>query len=168
MFSTLWKTNLMFEFIIVTHHVKRDLTGIAKNIDPGLPAWTAQADNVLNLSLLADFLCIKWKFYRTKPSLRTYRTVSTCAYFIPIFIILSRSSNKVPLRMTGHIFNLSSANGFNVDTDKIFVVWWTVFSTIFKMHQFLQYPLQKIFIILQHSTDPFDNTLTKEEDACNN
>ena len=34
--------------------------GIAKNIDPGQPAQSAQADHDRNFSLLADFLCINW------------------------------------------------------------------------------------------------------------
>ena len=41
--------------VIVTHHAKRDLTGIAKSIDPG---QSAQADHGRLFSLLADFLYI--------------------------------------------------------------------------------------------------------------
>ena len=45
-------------FIYVTHLEKRGLEGIAKSIDPGQPAQSAQADHGRNFSLLADFLCI--------------------------------------------------------------------------------------------------------------
>ena len=45
--------------IYVTHLTKKDLTGIAKSIDSGQPAQSAQSDRGKNLSLLADFLCIK-------------------------------------------------------------------------------------------------------------
>ena len=45
-----------FANINVTHHTKRDLMGIAKSIEPGQPAQSAQADHGLNLSPLADFL----------------------------------------------------------------------------------------------------------------
>ena len=38
-----------------THHVKKDLMGIVKSIDPGQPV---QFDYCRNFSLLADFLCI--------------------------------------------------------------------------------------------------------------
>ena len=38
---------------------KSDLVGIAKSIDPGQPAQSAQADHGRYFSLLADFLCIK-------------------------------------------------------------------------------------------------------------
>ena len=41
------------------HHAEKDLMGIAKSIDPGKPAQSAQADHGRNFSLLADFLCIK-------------------------------------------------------------------------------------------------------------
>ena len=37
-----------------------------------------------------------------KLSLWNYRIVSACACFVPVFIILSRSSNKVPFRVMGH------------------------------------------------------------------
>ena len=43
----------------MTHHMKRDLKGITKSIDPGQSAQSAQADHGRNFSLLADFLCIK-------------------------------------------------------------------------------------------------------------
>ena len=39
--------------------MKRDLTGIAKSIDPGQPAQSAQADHSQSFSLSADFLCIE-------------------------------------------------------------------------------------------------------------
>ena len=40
------------------HHAKRDLLGIAKNIDPGQLAQSAQAVHGRNFSLLADFFVI--------------------------------------------------------------------------------------------------------------
>ena len=43
----------------VTHYTKRDLMGIAKSIDPCHPVLSAQSDPGRNLSLLADFQCIK-------------------------------------------------------------------------------------------------------------
>ena len=46
-------------FTNVTHQEKRDLMGIAKSIDSGQPALSAQADHGPNFLLLADFLCIK-------------------------------------------------------------------------------------------------------------
>ena len=55
----LWhKSTVTNRFINVTHHVKRDLMGIAKSIDPGQPAQSTQPDHCQNFSLLADFLCI--------------------------------------------------------------------------------------------------------------
>ena len=54
--------------ISVTYHAKRDLMGIAKSIDLGQPAQSAQADHGRNFSLLADFLCIKSKFFLAKYS----------------------------------------------------------------------------------------------------
>ena len=42
----------------VTHHAKRDLVGIAKSIDPGQPAQTAQADQVRTFRYWQSFLCI--------------------------------------------------------------------------------------------------------------
>ena len=45
--------------LYVTHHAKRDLMAIAKTIDTGQPAPSAQADHGRHFSLLADFLCIK-------------------------------------------------------------------------------------------------------------
>ena len=48
--------------ISVTYHAKRDLMGIAKSIDLGQPAHGR------NFSLLADFLCIKSKFFLAKYS----------------------------------------------------------------------------------------------------
>ena len=47
----------------VTHHAKKGLIVIAKSFDRGQPARTAQADHGRNFSLLADFLCFKWKLY---------------------------------------------------------------------------------------------------------
>ena len=44
--------------VYVTHHAKRDLMGIAKNIDPGQTAQSAQSDHGRYFLLLADFLCI--------------------------------------------------------------------------------------------------------------
>ena len=38
---------------------EKDLMEIAKSIDLGQPAQSAQADHGRNFSLLADFLCIK-------------------------------------------------------------------------------------------------------------
>ena len=49
--------NLRKRYTNVTHHAKRDLMEITKNIDPDQPA---QADHSRNFSLLADFLCITW------------------------------------------------------------------------------------------------------------
>ena len=43
----------------MTHHAKRNLIGIAKNIDPGQPAQSAQADHGRKFSIFADFLYIK-------------------------------------------------------------------------------------------------------------
>ena len=43
----------------VTHHSKKGLVGIAKSINPGQTAQSAQSDHGRNFSLLADFLCIK-------------------------------------------------------------------------------------------------------------
>ena len=68
--------------------------GIAKSTDPSQSAQFAQSDHGRNLSLLADFVCIKWKLYPTKLSLWNNRTVSACACFVPLFTISSRSSNK--------------------------------------------------------------------------
>ena len=45
--------------LFVTHHAKRDLMGITKNIDAGQPAQFAQSDHGRNFPLLADCLCIK-------------------------------------------------------------------------------------------------------------
>ena len=42
----------------VTRHAKRGLMGIAKCIDPGQPAQSAQSDHGRNFSLLPDFLRI--------------------------------------------------------------------------------------------------------------
>ena len=42
----------------VSDHAKRDLMGIAKSIDPGQPAQSAQADHSQNFLLLADVQCI--------------------------------------------------------------------------------------------------------------
>ena len=44
---------------VVTHHAKRDLMKIVKNIDRGQTARTAQSDHGRPFSLLADFPCIK-------------------------------------------------------------------------------------------------------------
>ena len=41
--------------LYVTHQAKRDFMGIAKSIDPGQPAQSAQSDHGRNFSLLADF-----------------------------------------------------------------------------------------------------------------
>ena len=75
----------------MTHQAKRDLTGIAKSIDSGQPAQSAQADQSRNFSLLVDFLYINdnsaelnHHFEIVEP----YRPVLAC------FIILSRSSDK--------------------------------------------------------------------------
>ena len=54
--SGIGEIHKVHKYIIVTHHSKRDLMGIAKSIDGGQPA---QADHGRNFSLLADFLCIK-------------------------------------------------------------------------------------------------------------
>ena len=43
----------------LTQHAKRDLMGTANKIDPSQPAQSAQSDLGRNVSLLADFLCIK-------------------------------------------------------------------------------------------------------------
>ena len=45
--------------IFVTQQAKRDLMRIVKNIKPGQPAQSTQADHGRNFSLSADFLCIK-------------------------------------------------------------------------------------------------------------
>ena len=54
---------MLFVFI---EYIKRELLciwdlvrEIAKSIEPGQPAQSAQADHGRNVSLLADFLCIK-------------------------------------------------------------------------------------------------------------
>ena len=44
--------------VFVTHHTERGHMGIAKSIDPGQPAQSAQTDHSRNFSLLTDFLCI--------------------------------------------------------------------------------------------------------------
>ena len=55
--------------------------GIAKSIDPGKPA---QSNHGRKFSLLADFLC-------------NFEIIeSACACFVPVFIILFRSSSKMP------------------------------------------------------------------------
>ena len=55
MTKTFWKKRYTY----MTDHAKRDVMGIAKNIDPGQLAKSAQAAQGRNFSLLADFLCIK-------------------------------------------------------------------------------------------------------------
>ena len=47
-------------YVYVTNHIKRNLMGTAKSIDPGQPVQSMQADHSQNFSLLVDFLCIKW------------------------------------------------------------------------------------------------------------
>ena len=43
----------------VTHHLKRDLMGIAKSIDPGQPVQSMQADQSRNFRYWQIFLYIK-------------------------------------------------------------------------------------------------------------
>ena len=119
------------------HHTKRDLMGIVKSIDHGQPAQPVQADHGLNFSLLAGFLCIKWKSYVNKLFHWNYTTVSACAYFIPIFLIIisSRSSNKVPFCEMGHIFNFDSLSETNL------AIWATLTCISIFFH-----PWQAIFL----------------------
>ena len=54
------KRNLyMYAKTCLTHHAKRNHMGIAKRIDSGQPAQSAQSDHSRNFSPLAEFLCIR-------------------------------------------------------------------------------------------------------------
>ena len=61
---------------------KGTLLEFKKSINPIQPA---QSDHGRNFMLLADFLCIKWKFYLTEQWLWNYWTVLACACFVPVF-----------------------------------------------------------------------------------
>ena len=86
----------------MTHHMKRGLMGIVKNIDPDRPVKFAQADHNGNFSLLADF-----------PLLSDNSTLLNCQFEIikpyqpvlasfPFLLFVSRSSKKVAFHVTNH------------------------------------------------------------------
>ena len=56
LYSFIYKKAPICMFNLTLHHTKRDLIGIAKIIDPGQPAQSAQSDHGRNFLLLADFL----------------------------------------------------------------------------------------------------------------
>ena len=57
-----------------------------------LRSQSAQSDHSRNFQLLADFLCLKWKFYLNKLSLWNYQ---------PYQLVLASSSFLVTYRITG-------------------------------------------------------------------
>ena len=83
--------------------MKKDPMGIAKKYRQ----WSAYTVGTIwpwsKLFAIGRFLCMKWLFCLTKLSLWNYWTISPCACFVPVFIILCRSCNKVLFRVTGHI-----------------------------------------------------------------